>query len=259
MSTKYVITFSNQTEHGIEEPEKIFNQTVIEHVTSIISRAARKNGFDLDNCTAYSVQGMYKGSTESSFRLEYITHTPAAYMKGIALWLKDKYEQESVLLENNIKVIYLEDFAKSLSLKTKISGLVHYLKRDIPQVLAEDAAVILFTSGTDAMPKAVVLSHKNLEANRFQLLSMLSINTSDIFFNALPMFHSFGLTLGGVIAPLSGVKVFLYPSPLHYRIVPELVYDTNATIICGTDTFFFGYGRLGHPYDFFNLKYTLFT
>ncbi len=166
-------------------------------------------------------------------------------------------KQESVLLENNIKVIYLEDFAKSLSLKTKISGFVHYLKRDIPQVLAEDAAVILFTSGTDAMPKAVVLSHKNLEANRFQLLSMLSINTSDIFFNALPMFHSFGLTLGGVIAPLSGVKVFLYPSPLHYRIVPELVYDTNATIICGTDTFFFGYGRLGHPYDFFNLKYAI--
>lgn len=166
-------------------------------------------------------------------------------------------KQENVLLKNNIKVIYLEDFVKSLSFKTKILGLINYFLRKTPKVSCEDSAVILFTSGTDALPKAVVLSHKNIEANRFQLLSMLSINASDIFFNALPMFHSFGLTLGAVIAPLSGVKTFLYPSPLHYRIVPELVYDTNATIVCGTDTFFYGYGRLGHPYDFFHLKYAI--
>ena len=99
MSTKYVITFSNQTEHGIETPEKIFNRTVIEHVTSIISRAAHKNGFDLDNCTAYPVQGMYKGKSEQSFRLEYIADIPAAAMRGFALWLKHEYNQESVLLE----------------------------------------------------------------------------------------------------------------------------------------------------------------
>ena len=99
MSTKYVITFSNQTEHGIETPEKLSNQTVIEYVTSILSRAARKNGFDLDNCTAYPVQGMYKGSSESSFRLEYIADISASAMKGFALWIKHEYNQESVLLE----------------------------------------------------------------------------------------------------------------------------------------------------------------
>ena len=99
MSTKYVITFSNQTENGIETPEKLFNQTVIEYVTSILSRAAHKNSFDLDNCTAYPVCGMYKGSTESSFRLEYIADIPAAYMIGLVLWIKQEYNQESVLLE----------------------------------------------------------------------------------------------------------------------------------------------------------------
>ena len=99
MSKKYVITFSNCTEHGIETPEKLFNQTVIEHVTSIISRAAHKSGFDLDNCTAYPVQGMYKGSTETSFRLEYIADIPAPAMKGFGLWIKHEYNQESVLLE----------------------------------------------------------------------------------------------------------------------------------------------------------------
>ena len=100
MSTKYVITFSNQTEHGIETPEKLFNQTVIEHVTSILSRAARKNGFDLDNCTAYPVQGMYKGKSEQSFRLEYIADIPAPAMTGFAIWIKHEYKQESVLLES---------------------------------------------------------------------------------------------------------------------------------------------------------------
>ena len=99
-SKKYVITFSNQTEHGIETPEKLFNQTVIEHVTSILSRAAHKSGFDLDNCTAYPVCGMYKGVAENSFRLEYIADIPAHAMKGFALWIKHEYKQESILLES---------------------------------------------------------------------------------------------------------------------------------------------------------------
>ena len=99
MSTKYVITFSNQTEHGVETPEKLYNQTVIEHVTRVIANAAKTCGYDLDNCTAYPVSGMYKGNSEQSFRLEYIADIPAAAMKGYALWIKHEYNQESVLLE----------------------------------------------------------------------------------------------------------------------------------------------------------------
>ena len=99
MSKKYVITFSNCTANGIESPEKFYNQTVIEYVTEILAAAAKNEGYDLNNCTAYPVQGMYKGKSESSFRLEYISNIPAAYMIGLALWIKDEYKQESVLLE----------------------------------------------------------------------------------------------------------------------------------------------------------------
>ena len=99
MSKKYVITFSTCTKSGIETPEETFNQTVLEYVTGTLAKAGICNGYDLDNCTAYPVYGMYKGTPETSYRIEYITDVPVDSMKGYALWIKCQYKQESVLLE----------------------------------------------------------------------------------------------------------------------------------------------------------------
>ncbi|MBQ4472557.1 MAG: acyl-[Alphaproteobacteria bacterium] len=164
---------------------------------------------------------------------------------------------EKAMVANGTKVIYLEHFAKNISLLDKITGCIKHWRKIKAKHKPDKPAVVLFTSGSEDMPKAVFLSHKNLQANRYQLSCVISFNCSDVFFNALPMFHSFGLSVGTVTPILFGVKTFFYPSPLHYRMVPELVYDTNSTIVCGTDTFFYGYGRKGHPYDFFNMKYAV--
>lgn len=121
----------------------------------------------------------------------------------------------------------------------------------------DDTAAILFTSGSEGSPKSVVLSHRNILSNCAQVGARIDFGPGDILFNVLPIFHSFGMT-GGMILPLiSGVKLYLYPSPLHYRIIPELVYSTNATVLFGTDTFLMGYAKTANPYDFRSLRYVI--
>lgn len=155
--------------------------------------------------------------------------------------------------EAEIEVKYLEDVRAEISLGDKVRALLRG-SRPIVSRQPNDPAAVLFTSGSEGTPKGVVLSHRNLLANSAQCLARIAANGEDKVFNVLPVFHSFGLT-GGMIMPLiGGIPVYLYPSPLHYRIVPELVYQTNATILFGTDTFLTGYARSAHPYDFHNVR-----
>ncbi len=161
-------------------------------------------------------------------------------------------------MAEEVRFVWLEDVRASIGLRTKLRA-----KRDarrarrLPGAATNpDApAVVLFTSGSEGAPKGVVLSHRNLLANCAQVASLIDFHGGDIVFNAMPMFHAFGLT-GGMILPLiSGVRTFHYPTPLHYRIVPALVYDTDATICFGTDTFLNGWARYAHPYDFYAMRY----
>ena len=157
------------------------------------------------------------------------------------------------------RIVYLEDVRKELTIVDKVVGalcsLAPRLAHRRSKARWDDPAVVLFTSGSEGTPKGAVLSHGNLLANRYQLAALIDFNSTDIVFNALPIFHSFGLTAGTLLPMLSGIKTFLYPSPLHYRIVPVLVYDTDATIMFGTDTFLAGYAKVAHAYDFYSVRY----
>jgi acyl-[acyl-carrier-protein]-phospholipid O-acyltransferase/long-chain-fatty-acid--[acyl-carrier-protein] ligase len=161
-------------------------------------------------------------------------------------------------LEHKTRIVYLEDLLQGLSTTEKVGAWLGCLSANYwyrPSQSPDAPAVILFTSGSEGTPKGVALSHANLLTNREQLAARVDFGPQDILLNALPLFHSFGLTAGTLLPLLSGMRTFLYPSPLHYRIIPEIAYDINATILFGTNTFLAGYGKYAHPYDFYSLRY----
>ena len=159
-------------------------------------------------------------------------------------------------MEREVRFVWLEDVRASLGPWAKLRGLLDARRRLPGERAAPDSpAVVLFTSGSEGAPKGVALSHRNILANVAQLSAAVDFSPADRVFNAMPMFHAFGLTGGTLLPLLSGVRVFQYPSPLHYRVVPALIYDTDSTIAFGTDTFLTGWARFAHPYDFYAVRY----
>jgi acyl-[acyl-carrier-protein]-phospholipid O-acyltransferase/long-chain-fatty-acid--[acyl-carrier-protein] ligase len=155
-----------------------------------------------------------------------------------------------------IEFIFLEDLRAGISRGQQWRALAQIMfnPRSIvgPQQ-PDNPAVILFTSGSEGPPKGVELTHRNLLANMRQMLAANDFVDRDRVFNALPLFHSFGLM--ALLLPLvRGMYVFLYPSPLHYRVIPSLLYDLDCTVFIGTNTFLNGYARKANAYDFRSLR-----
>ncbi|MEW6302541.1 MAG: AMP-binding protein [Verrucomicrobiota bacterium] len=163
------------------------------------------------------------------------------------------------LVEAGLELIYLEDVRAKVTGAQKFFTLLSYWidpEPPVPEdVKPDDTAVILFTSGSEGVPKGVELSHRNLLANIRQMLAVTDLTDRDRVFNCLPLFHSFGLSVGTLLPLVRGMYVYIYPSPLHYRVVPTMLYDRDCTVFLSTNTFLNGYARKAHPYDFRSMRY----
>jgi acyl-[acyl-carrier-protein]-phospholipid O-acyltransferase/long-chain-fatty-acid--[acyl-carrier-protein] ligase len=165
----------------------------------------------------------------------------------------------AAMADAGISLVYLEDARAEFGLMDKL-GVAWDLNfpRRIEKCLdVEKPAVVLFTSGTEGKPKGVVLSHRAIASNIAQVRAVFDFNTEDRALNALPVFHSFGLT-GGTLLPLfNGIHLVLFTSPLAYKTIPELAYDRNSTVLFGTNTFLANYAKHANPYDFARLRYVV--
>ncbi|MCB1481332.1 MAG: AMP-binding protein [Rhodobiaceae bacterium] len=161
-------------------------------------------------------------------------------------------------LEEDARIVYIDELRETLTAMDKLKGAVRatfarlFCRMHKPD--PDDAAAVIFTSGTEGVPKGVVLTHRNILSNCDQFLSYVGLGPPDRLFSALPVFHSFGMTCGMIAPMLAGIPVFLYPSPLHYKQIPPLVRKFTATILVGTDTFAMGWGRVARKEDFSSVR-----
>ncbi len=156
----------------------------------------------------------------------------------------------------DLNILYLEDLRADFGVVDRawlIGYALHYPRAIMETNAPDEPAVVLFTSGSEGKPKGVVHSHKSILANISQTMAVLDFNPTDKFMMVLPIFHAFGFT-GSLLPVLSGIKLHLFPSPLQYKVIPEVIYDRGCTIFFATSTFLSNYAKFAHPYDFYKLR-----
>lgn len=157
------------------------------------------------------------------------------------------------------RIVYIEDLRETLQLSDKLWILYALLRprRALPAQDPGATAVVLFTSGSEARPKGVALSHDGMLASMAQLRAVIDFGPDDKYLNALPMYHIFGLVVGTLMPLLTGTRLFLYTNPLHYKAIPEFAYTRDCTYLFGTSTFLGNYARQAHPRDFYRMRYVI--
>lgn len=176
------------------------------------------------------------------------------------LFLKKAGLEETVRAMQKVSILYLEDMRDDFGLLDKIwlmGFALWFPLAAVPKGDSEAPAVVIFTSGSEGKSKGVVLSHRALLANVDQIMNFLPIGPEDKVFNCLPVFHSFGLTAGTLLPMLSGARLVLYPSPLHFKEIPKLIAEKQATALFGSSTFLSHYARNAGPDDLKSLKYVV--
>lgn len=160
------------------------------------------------------------------------------------------------------KIVFLEDIKKKITSLKKVKGLLSSLKSSknllkklkLDKVDEEDTAVILFTSGTEAEPKGVPLSHKNIISNLRSALQCINLKADEMMYGILPPFHSFGFSVTGLFPILAGIRVVYFPDPTDSYALAEGIKRWNITMICSAPSFLKGLLQAGTKEELKSLR-----
>ena len=136
------------------------------------------------------------------------------------------------------RFVFLEDVIATLTAGAKVAALVraHLQPRTLVRSAVKATAVILYTSGSESVPKAVPLSHDNLLSNLRDISARVQFEPGDRLLSVLPPFHSFGLTAGMLMPLLNGIPTVHSPNPYDASLLANLVGAYQATLVGGTPT-----------------------
>ncbi|MGR3973388.1 MAG: AMP-binding protein [Candidatus Rhabdochlamydia sp.] len=159
-------------------------------------------------------------------------------------------------------LLCMEDVKESISLWSKLKGMYGLFKEasqlmkdlKLQHVQPSDPAVILFTSGTEGVGKAVPLSHENILFNQTSGVSCINLLPSDVIYGGLPPFHSFGFTITGFLPLLTGMKVFYAPDPTQYPQMAQEIKDWKISVLCSAPTFLQGVINAAKPQQLKSLR-----
>lgn len=159
-------------------------------------------------------------------------------------------------------ILILEEMRRKFSLLDKVKALWCSKKKvravlkqfGVEQLKPEDPAVILFTSGTESIPKGVPLSHQNLMANQRSALKLVKFEDQDILLGALPSFHSFGFSVTGLFPLMAGFRVAYSPNPTDGRRMASAIERWEITLLCLAPTFLKNLLRVANPKQLKTLK-----
>ncbi len=147
------------------------------------------------------------------------------------------------------KLLLLESLAAKIKTSTKLAAAIRArldwsaLRTDnLPQI-----AAILLTSGSEALPKAVPLTHANILTNLRDVVETYTLKSNDRMIGFLPPFHSFGLSVTMLLPLLSGIRTVYHANPTEPWVLARLIEAYRTTLICGTPTFLYGIVRAAAP------------
>jgi long-chain-fatty-acid--[acyl-carrier-protein] ligase len=144
------------------------------------------------------------------------------------------------------RFILLDEIGPRISTFRKLTALLksHLGWAGLRRVKVPDVAVVLFTSGSENLPKAVPLTQANLLANLRDITQAISFKDDDRFLGFLPPFHSFGLTTTVLLPLLAGMRVAFHPNPTEARALARTIESHGCTLLVGTPTFLHAIARV---------------